>query len=112
MSCFLIESDGKVSLIVRFLKKNNEYQRIWLCIDTKIARELLNYAKEKLKTRLRSSRILAVLFYKVDMGNIYSSNSTCSDKPLNIKAKTKVSFLKNKTFVLYQNLFILCINKR
>ncbi len=52
MSCFHIRSDGQVSLIVRFLEKSNEYQRKWLCIDTKIAWELLNYAKEKLKTRL------------------------------------------------------------
>jgi len=39
---------------------------------------------------LRSNGILAVLFYKVDMRNIYSSDSTCSDKPLNIRSKTKL----------------------
>ena len=28
--------------------------------------------------------------HNVDRGNIYSSDSTCSDKTLNIRAKTKV----------------------
>ena len=46
------------------------------------------------------------------MENIYSSDSKCSDKTLNIRAETKVWFLKNKTFVLYQNLFFLCMNER
>ena len=82
--------EGQVSLVPGFLKKRNKYQRTWLCIDTKIARELVYYAKEKLKTGLQSNGILAVHFYKVDMGNIYSTDSKCSDKTLNIRAKTKV----------------------
>jgi hypothetical protein len=68
MSCFPIRSDGQVSLIVRFLEKSSEYQRKWLRIDTKIALELLHYAKQKLKTGLRSNGILAILCHKVDMG--------------------------------------------
>jgi len=44
--------------------------------------------------RLLSNRILAIFFHKVDMGNIYSSDLTCSDKPLNIRYGTKVLFLK------------------
>jgi hypothetical protein len=70
MSRFTIRSDGQVSLIVRFLEKSSEYQRKWLRIDTKIARELLYHAKEKLKTGLHTNGILAILFHKVDMGNI------------------------------------------
>jgi hypothetical protein len=46
--------------------------------------------KKKLKTRLRSSGILAGVFHKVDRGNIYSSDSICSDKTLHIRSKTKV----------------------
>jgi hypothetical protein len=82
--------EGQVSLVLGFLKKSNEYQRTWLCIDTKIAWELVYYAKEKPKTRLQSNRILAILLHKVDMGNIYSSDLTCLDKPLNIKESRKV----------------------
>jgi len=48
--------------------------------------------KKKLKTRLRSSEILAVLFNKVDRGNIYSSDSACSDRPLNIELSQKYDF--------------------
>jgi hypothetical protein len=44
-----------------FLKKSNEYQRTWLRIDNKIAWELLYYTKEKLNTKLRGKRILAVI---------------------------------------------------
>ena len=70
MSYFSMRPEEQVSLVLGFLKKSNEYQRTWLCIDTKIAWELLYYAKEKPKTRLRSNGILAILFHKVDMGNI------------------------------------------
>ena len=76
MSYFSMRPEGQVSLVLGFLEKSSGYQRKWLHIDTKIARELLYHAKEKLKTELQSSGILAVLFYKVDMGNIYSSDST------------------------------------
>ncbi len=82
--------EGQVPLVPGFLKNSSEYQRKWLRIDTKIAWKLLYYAKEKLKTGLKSSRILAILFHEVDMGNIYSTDLTCSDKPLNIKASRKV----------------------
>ena len=85
-----MQPEGQVSLIPGFLEKSNKYQRTWLRIDTKIAWELLYYAKEKPKTRLRSNGILAILCHKVDMGNIYSSDLTCSDKPLNIKESRKV----------------------
>ena len=61
--------EGQVSLVPGFLKKSNKYQRTWLCIDTKIAWELLYYANEKPKTRLQSNGILAILCHKVDMGN-------------------------------------------
>jgi len=44
----------------------------------------------KIKLEFHSNRILAIFFHKVDMGNIYSSDSTCSDKPLNIGDGTKV----------------------
>ena len=84
----------QVSLIVRFLEKNSGYQRKWWRIDSKIAGELLYHAKEEHKTRLQSNRILAILCYKVDMGNIYLSDLTCSDKPLNIRDGTKALFLK------------------
>jgi len=67
--------EGQVSLVPGFLKKSNKYQRTWLHIDTKIAWELLYHAKEKLKTRLQSNRILAIICHKVDMGNIV----LCSD---------------------------------
>ena len=43
---------------------------------------------------------LAILCHKVDMGNIYSSDLTCSDKPLNIRDGIKVLFLINNTFIL------------
>jgi hypothetical protein len=82
--------EGQVSLVPGILKKSSKYQRTWLCIDTKIAWELLYYAEEKLKTRLRSNGILAIHCHKVDMGNICSSDSTCSDKTLNIRSKTNV----------------------
>ena len=94
MSYFSMQPEGQVSLVLGFLEKSNEYQRTWLRIDTKIAWELLYYAKQKLKTGLQSNRILAILCHKVDMGNIYSSDLTCSDKPLNIRDGTKVLFLK------------------
>ncbi len=70
MNYFSMRPEEQVSLVLGFLKKSNEYQRTWLCIDTKIAWELLYYAKEKPKTRLRSNGILTILFHKVDMGNI------------------------------------------
>jgi hypothetical protein len=89
MSYFSTRPEEQVSLIPGFLKKSNKYQRTWLHIDAKIAWELLYYAKEKPKTRLRRNGILAILCHKVDMGNIYSSDLTCSDKPLNLKDGTK-----------------------
>ena len=90
MSYFSMRLEGQVSLVPEILKKSSKYQRTWLCIDTKIAWELLYYAEEKLKTRLRSNGILAILCHKVDMGNIYSSNFASSDKPLNIKESRNV----------------------
>jgi len=108
--------EGQVSLVPGFLKKSNKYQRTWLRIDTKIGRELLYYAKEKPKTRLQSNRILAILCYKVDMGNIYLSDLTCdltcSDKPLNIRDGTKALFFKILLLSDEKFNFFIYINKR
>ena len=79
MSYFSTRPEGQVSLVPGFLKNSNKYQITWLHKDTKIAWELLYHAKKKFKAGLQSNGILAVLFYKVDLGNIYSSDLTCSD---------------------------------
>jgi len=70
MSYFSMRPEGQVSLVLGFLKKSSEYQMKWRRIDSKIAWELLYYAKEKVVTGLQSNGILAILCHKVDMGNI------------------------------------------
>ena len=87
MSYFSIQSEGHVSLVPGFLEKSSKYQRTWLCIDTKMAWEPLYYAKQKVENGLLSNGILVIQCHKVNMGNIYSSDSTCSDKPLNIRER-------------------------
>jgi len=56
---------------------------------------MLYYAKQKLKTVLQSNRILAILFHKVDMGNIRDG--------------TKVLFLKME-FLFYIKIYFFFVS--
>jgi len=47
---------------------------------------------------------MAILYHKVDMGNTYSSDLTCSGKSLDIRDGIKVLFLK--TLLLSDEKFI------
>ncbi len=75
MSCFSVESDGKVSSIIRFLEKSDEYQRKCCRIESQNALEMLHYARQYSKIGLHMDKIQTFLFHEVDMGNIY----LCSD---------------------------------